>query len=159
MSPIADTRVPDTQEFFENQSQINAANVKRTYDEFQELSLEAARRSRLQFDQLSQVSLQALQNAVETANLVSKQAVRHSDIAIDNQWNPVSQGTGMNLTAGAIPANRSTDVAAAGVSATIPASSDVRIIDTVGQLTTQVAALAALVGQLVSANKPATAAA
>jgi hypothetical protein len=33
------------------------------------------------------VANQALQNAVETANMVSKTAVRHSDIAIDRQWN------------------------------------------------------------------------
>ena len=33
------------------------------------------------------IAEQALQNAVETANMVSKQAVRHSDLAIDRQWN------------------------------------------------------------------------
>ena len=33
------------------------------------------------------VANQALQNAVETANMISKQAVRHGDIAIDRQWN------------------------------------------------------------------------
>ncbi|HUU53245.1 MAG TPA: hypothetical protein VMW44_01225, partial [Candidatus Bathyarchaeia archaeon] len=39
-------------------------------------------------DQFKQnVANQALQNSVETANMVSKQAVRHSDIAIDRQWN------------------------------------------------------------------------
>jgi hypothetical protein len=47
--------------------------------------------------------------------MVAKQAVRHSDIAIDNQWNPLQQGTAGNLTAGAVPANRATDVSAAGV--------------------------------------------
>jgi hypothetical protein len=33
------------------------------------------------------IANQALQNAVETANMVGKQAVRHGDIAIDRQWN------------------------------------------------------------------------
>ena len=35
---------------------------------------------------------QALQNAIETANLVGKQAVRHTDLAIDRQWNVDEQG-------------------------------------------------------------------
>ena len=36
---------------------------------------------------LDNLATQALQNAVETANMVAKQAVRHSDLAIDRQWN------------------------------------------------------------------------
>jgi hypothetical protein len=74
------------------------ANVKRTYDEFQQESLETIREMRIifnklltdaqQFDNARQtIANQSLQNAVETANMVSKQAVRHSDIAIDRQWN------------------------------------------------------------------------
>jgi hypothetical protein len=38
------------------------------------------------------VANQALQNAVETANMVGKQAVRHGDVAIDRQWNVDEQG-------------------------------------------------------------------
>jgi len=41
---------------------------------------------------LHNLATQALQNSVETANMVSKQAVRHSDIAIDRQWNVDEQG-------------------------------------------------------------------
>jgi hypothetical protein len=63
------------------------ANVKRTYDEFQDISLTAARRSQTDFDGIRNVSLQALQNAVETANMIGKQAVAHRDIAIDREWN------------------------------------------------------------------------
>lgn len=74
------------------------ANVKRTYDEYQDVALSAARRSQEHYDQLfeqqqtrlaelNQLSTQALQNSVETANMVAKQAVRHSDMAIDRQWN------------------------------------------------------------------------
>ena len=74
------------------------ANIKRTYDEYQQESLESIRRSRdylgkilsdaQQHDNVRQnIADQALQNAVETANMVSKQAVRHGDIAIDRQWN------------------------------------------------------------------------
>jgi len=99
-----------TDEFFKNQSQVNAgygnvlfANIKRTYDEYQQESLESIKRNRTivdklvsdaqQYDNQRQViANQALQNAVETANIVSKQAVRHADIAIDAQWNPVETG-------------------------------------------------------------------
>jgi len=46
-----------------------------------------------QFDNARQnIANQALQNAVESANMVSKQAVRHSDLAIDRQWNVDEQG-------------------------------------------------------------------
>jgi hypothetical protein len=74
------------------------ANIKRTYDEFQHESLESIRRNRTivdktlsdaqQHDNARQdIANQALQNAVETANMVGKQAVRHSDLAADRQWN------------------------------------------------------------------------
>ena len=71
--------------FDNDESGILFANMKRTADEYQELSLEAARRSRLQFDQLANVALQALQNAVETANIIGKQSIGHRDIAFDAQ--------------------------------------------------------------------------
>ena len=74
------------------------ANIKRTYDEFQQESLESIREMRTLFtkfvtdaqqhdNQRQGIANQALQNAVETANLTGKQAVRHGDIAIDRQWN------------------------------------------------------------------------
>lgn len=74
------------------------ANIKRTYDEYQQESLETIRGNRSyiskvlsdaqQHDNARQtIANQALQNAVETANLVGKQAVEHRDIAIDRQWN------------------------------------------------------------------------
>ena len=74
------------------------SNIKRTYDEYQQESLESIKRNRSyidkiltdaqQYDNQRQViANQALQNAVESANMVSKQAVRHSDLAIDRQWN------------------------------------------------------------------------
>jgi len=74
------------------------ANMKRTYDEYQQESLESIKRNRAYVDkvisdaqqydnQRQNIANQALQNAVETANMVGKQAVRHSDLAIDRQWN------------------------------------------------------------------------
>lgn len=74
------------------------ANMKRMYDEYQHESLTDIRQKRTHFDNKisnaaandeakEKISIQALQNAVETANMVGKQAVRHSDMAIDRQWN------------------------------------------------------------------------
>jgi len=89
-----------TRERYEGDTQERSwdANVKRTYDEFQDISLVAARRSQGHHDELSQLSVQALQNAIETANQVGKnamtvmhkddlQATRHGDLSIDRQWN------------------------------------------------------------------------
>lgn len=75
-----------------------SANIKRTYDEFQHESLESVRRNRSYIDKIlsdaqqydngrQNMANQALQNAVETANMVGKQVMRHSDLAIDRQWN------------------------------------------------------------------------
>jgi hypothetical protein len=85
----------------ENQ-RVTFANIKRTYDVYQDLDIQAARQALTEQTRLNQIASQALQNAVETANLVSKQAVRHGDIAIDGQWNPVQQGAGDTLTARAV---------------------------------------------------------
>ena len=60
------------------QSEFIFANMKRTYDLHQTLDTKAI--------------TDANKHAVETANMVSKQAVRHSDIAIDRQWNVDEQG-------------------------------------------------------------------
>lgn len=85
------------------ESDLIFANMKRTYDEYQQESLESIKRNRSyvdkvladaqQYDNQRQViANQALQNAVETSNMVGKQAVRHSDLAIDRQWNTDEQG-------------------------------------------------------------------
>ena len=85
----------------ENQ-RVTYANIKRTYDVYQDLDIQAARQALVEQTRLNQIASQALQNAVETANLVSKQAVRHGDIAIDAQWNPVQQGAGDTLLTRAV---------------------------------------------------------
>lgn len=89
-----------------DRSGVMFANVKRTYDEYQDVSLKAARH----FDA---VALQAVQNAVETANMLSKKSVEnmdaqakqhlaHRDIATDNLWNPVQIAAGDTLAARAV---------------------------------------------------------
>jgi|SRR5579871_4331471 len=102
----------------ENQ-RVTYANIKRTYDVYQDLDVQAARQSLVETTRLNQIASQALQNAVETANMVGKQAIRHADVAADALWtdelNPVTRGAGSNITAGSVPANRAIDVSAAGV--------------------------------------------
>jgi hypothetical protein len=64
-------------------------------------------------------SQRALQNAVETANMIGKQAVAHRDIAINNEWeNEVRQGAGDAevLRALAVVLSASPDTLAATVS-------------------------------------------
>jgi len=79
------------------------ANEKRTYDEYQDTSLAIIRQNQAYINKVlsdaqsddttkRNIANQALQNAVETANMVGKQAVRHSDIAIDREWNVDEQG-------------------------------------------------------------------
>jgi hypothetical protein len=88
-------------------SGILFSNQKRTYDEYQQESLESIKRNRSYVDKIlsdahgydnnaKNIAQQALQNAVETANMVGKQAVRHSDLAIDREWNVDEQGFTVN---------------------------------------------------------------
>ena len=74
------------------------ANIKRTYDEYQQASLESTRTTQFNTNKLisdaqandnviRNIATQALQNAVETANMVGKQTIRHADLATDRQWN------------------------------------------------------------------------
>jgi hypothetical protein len=107
------------------------SNQKRTYDEYQQESLESIKQNRTLFDKVltdaqqydntrQQLAIQALQNAVETANMVAKQtirnvdygiesanmiakqAVRHGDIAIDQEWNPIQQSAGDSMLTKAV---------------------------------------------------------
>lgn len=75
------------------------ANLKRTYDEMQHESLETIRQCRIQMANIQGLVTQSMQNAIETANicakqaltnndLITKQCIRHNDIAIDCTWDP-----------------------------------------------------------------------
>ena len=70
-----------------NIAQAWAGNFKRTYDEFQDISLVSARRSQNDYDEVRAYSRLALQNAVNNADNLAKQAIAHRDIAIDREWN------------------------------------------------------------------------
>ena len=81
---------------------MSFANVKRTYDAYQDLDLGLARRELQDTEAINNVRLQALQNAVESANMVAKQAIRHSDFAVDQWWNTEpSEGAAENVVLGA----------------------------------------------------------
>lgn len=90
-------------EFWKAASQNMYNNMKRTYDVYQNIEIEDGRRNRVHVDKVlsdaqlhdndvRNVAIQALQNAVETANMISKQAVAHRDIAIENQWETAQEG-------------------------------------------------------------------
>ena len=124
-------------EFAEDRTQINSLNNKYLFDAHLNLSLTAAQRSQVNFDNLQQVSLRALnasvdlqaqlnqrilanfdQSAVELAN-VNAQRARHAD---DNAYvtrydlsNPVTTGAGDTLRSAAYTPNRAVDTASAGV--------------------------------------------
>jgi len=90
----------DTERGFEvGMDEAWKVNMKNLFDAWLGEYLEGSRFSRQhmtkivsdaqQHDNMRQnIANQALQNAVETANMVSKQAIRHADLAVDCQWNP-----------------------------------------------------------------------
>jgi len=65
---------------------LNRLNAKRTYDQTQSVDLAQLQgTSDFRFN-MQNLMVQATQNAIETANMISKQAVAHRDIAINSQW-------------------------------------------------------------------------
>lgn len=120
----ASQEVGAEREFEIGKDEAWAANLKRMFDEYQHESLESIKRNRSYVDKIladaqqhdnvrQNIANQALQNAVETANMVGKNAVvnldnvqkqhtAHRDVATDNLWNPVQQGAGDTLTARAV---------------------------------------------------------
>lgn len=74
------------------------ANIKRTYDEYQQCSLDLLRKLNTHFDKVlsdaqqndntrQTIANQSLQNAVETANMVAKKTIERGDVAWDRIWN------------------------------------------------------------------------
>ncbi len=74
------------------QSEAWFANIKRTYDQYQTLDTKAITDANKHAAVLDNLSTQALQNAVESANMISKQAIKHADVACDRIWNVDEQG-------------------------------------------------------------------
>lgn len=104
---------------FSNDSERNAGeqtdsqtawevNRKRTYDVYQDFDIQAVRQAHATATKLDNIAVQALQNSVETANMVAKQAIRHADVAADALWtdelNPTMHGAEA-VMAGQAPVN------------------------------------------------------
>ena len=124
-------------EFAEDRTQINSLNNKRIHEEYQDLALTSARRSQVNFDNLQQVSLRALNNSVDlqaqiNARVIESLDQRAHELAATNaqrarhvdMWsyeqaydlgNPVTTGAGDALRSAAYTPNRATDTASAGV--------------------------------------------
>ena len=94
---IKDKVMVDQQEKFDEmenleQSEFLFANMKKTYDQYQTLDTKAINDANKHAAVLDQLSTQALQNAIESANMISKQAIKHADVACDRIWNLDEQG-------------------------------------------------------------------
>ena len=74
------------------QSELIFANMKRTYDLHQTLDTKAINDANKHAAVLDNLATQALQNAIESANMISKQAIKHADVACDRIWNIDEQG-------------------------------------------------------------------
>jgi hypothetical protein len=83
---------------------LRRANAKRTADQYQSFDLVSLGNVQGHAQNVANIATQALQNAVETANMVSKQAVRHGDIAIDRQWNLDEQANMAAIVASVVAA-------------------------------------------------------
>jgi hypothetical protein len=177
---LPDTKVPDTQEFFENQSETNALNSKFLFDQTMEHQFTAAKRSQQNYDALQARLVTSMD---ETLNLQKKvnqdyfdqkakleielehiraMRQRHADdthyVTAYDLSNPVTTATGDTLRAGAVPANRITDTvgAVAGgavdVAAAGVSTANLAVLEQlIAQLTQATQAIASLVPVLVTA--------
>lgn len=76
--------MPEAQEGIERDVRVDEAwkaNIKRTYDEMQQESLETIRQSRVQIGNIQAIQAQALANMVENANFAAKRSLDHWDNA------------------------------------------------------------------------------
>lgn len=182
----------DTQEEFENQSQANAfrtsdmadnwaSNRKRTYDEFQDISLTSSRRSQSHYDDLNSRTLNSydqllmLQSKINESHFadlndykariksIDSDRARYADdanyVTRYDLSNPMTTGAADNLRAGAVPSNRITDTvgAVAGgsvdVAAAGVATANLGVLQQmIAQLTQATQAIAALVPVLVTSS-------
>ena len=74
-----------------------AANIKRTYDEYQELALAKARAAGEHSEQLMQLGIQAVANCVQACHMLTLQAIAHRDIAVDSTWVPGPGEEGISM--------------------------------------------------------------
>jgi len=147
-------------EFAEDRTQVNSLNNKFLFDSHLNLSLAAASRSQVNFDNLQQVSLRALNNSVDFQAQVNQRA-RHAD---DNAYvtrydlsNPVTTGAGDTLRSAAYTPNRATDTASAGVGVSAEAVAAAVANAVTANLTPVLAVLQQIVASLANTQQPAKA--
>lgn len=167
-----------TDEFFKNQSQTNALNSKRTFDEFQDISLVSARRSQLHFDDLQRLSVGQMTSLQEVQSKLNDQYFRmiednrtrmaelshdgrieltgarsrrewHGDLATYDQSNPVTQGTGNHITAGSTTPNRIVDTTGAIAGAGVGVAAEAVAAAVAKQVDATVTPVLAVLQQLV----------
>lgn len=78
---------PDGEKRNIEQSELDYINAKRTYDTYQDLDIQHARFNLKVAEDSHTLAVQVMQNAIESANMVSKQAIKHADLAADRIWN------------------------------------------------------------------------
>lgn len=148
-------------------------NIKRTYDEYQDIALTSARRSQAHFDDLNSrnvnsldtlLGLQARINEEHFASLhelrkhlanIQTDRQRHADIwayeAAYDLGNPVTTGAGDTLRSAAYTPNRAADVASAGVGVSAEAVAAAVAKSVNDTITAELSVLAATVQSLVAA--------
>ncbi len=171
--PLPDTQVPDTQEFFENQSETNALNAKRSFDEYQDIALTSARRSQVNYDNLQNITTRSLSASVDLQiqlnnrmlASIDRTSVEESRILAQRErfadaWNyetaydlgnPMTTGTADNLRAGGAPANRMTDTIGAVAGGAVDVAAAGVSTANIAVLQQLVATLAAMLPVLVTA--------
>jgi len=77
LSPVGDVE----------QSEFILMNMKRTYDQYQTLDTQILAACQSQMLALNNIQSQQLAAMTENSNAMSKQMIRHTDLAIDRQWN------------------------------------------------------------------------
>jgi hypothetical protein len=65
-----------------NENRVTFANIKRSFDVYQDLDIQAARQALTERTRLNQIASQALQNAVETANMVGKRYLLAAEVCL-----------------------------------------------------------------------------
>ena len=177
---LPDTKVPDTQEFFENQSETNALNSKFLLDQSMEHQFTAAKRSQQNYDVLQSRLVQSMDETLGLQKKVNQDYFdmkgrlevelehvramrqRHADdthyVTAYDLSNPVATATGDTLRAGATPSNRITDTVGAVAGGTVDvaaagvATANLGVLQQmIAQLTQATQAIAALVPVLVTA--------
>jgi hypothetical protein len=165
-------------EFFKAHSELNAVNAKRTYDEFQDISLTSARRSQSHFDDINARTLssfdqlQSLQTKINEEHFASlhelrkhlaniqTDRLRHADVwAYETAYdlgNPMTTGPADNIRAGGVTANRIVDTTGAVAGAGTAVSAEAVAAAIAKQVDATITPVLATLQQMIQALTTAT---